>query len=222
MVETSMCRSRRLTAGLLCLLGLWASGCAATLPVQVNGYTDPGVAVFFPVGSRFCVAENPQAPNPLLEREIKAKIERLLTLHGFNLSPCEQAEYVMLFTYGIGPGAARTVISPEWSLGVGAGRFWHGGYVFFWPGFTTYSTAALYDRWVLLNVVAGRDYREKRTSRPLWVGEARSSGIVADLRRAVDPLLVAAFQQLGRNTGKLLETEVREDDPRLMDLKRLR
>lgn len=125
----------------------------------------------------------------------------------------------MLFTYGTGPGASRTLISPEWSIGVGAGRYWHGGYVFFWPGFTTYSTAAIYDRWVLLNVVAGRDYREKKTSRPLWVGEARSSGTTADLRQAVDPLLVAALEKLGLNTGKAVTLELREDDPHLRDLK---
>ncbi len=201
-----------------CLAGL--TGCAATLPVLVNGYTDPAAAVAIPPGARFCVAENPQAPNPLLEREIKVKLERLLTRRGFGLGPCEQADFVMLFTYGTGPGAARTLISPEWSFGVGAGRVWHGGYVFFWPGFTTYSTAAVYDRWILLNVVAGRDYREKRTSRPLWVGEARSAGASADLRQAVDPLLLAALEKLGHNTGKAVTLELREDDPRLRDLKR--
>lgn len=195
-------------------------GCAATLPVLVNGYTDPAAAVAIPPGARFCVAENPQAQNPLLEREIKAKLERLLTRKGFGVVPCEQADFVMLFTYGIGPGASRTIISPEWSFGVGAGHYWHGGYVFFWPGFATYSTAAIYDRWVLLNVVAGRDYREKKTSRPLWVGEARSSGTTADLRQAVDPLLVAALEKLGQNTGKAVTLELREDDPRLRDLRR--
>lgn len=195
-------------------------GCATTLPVLVNGYTDPAQAVAIPPGARFCVAENPQAQNPLLEREIKAKLERLLSRKGFSMVPCEEADFVMLFTYGTGPGASRTIISPEWSIGMGAGRYWHGGYVFFWPNFATYSTAAVYERWVLLNVVAGRDYREKKTSRPLWVGETRSSGTTADLRQAVDPLLVAALEKLGINTGKAVTLELREDDPRLRDLRR--
>lgn len=215
--------SRRSRAGLaacLCLALVILAGCAATLPVSVNGYTDPAVAVSIPPGSRFCVAENPQAQNPLLEREIKAKLERLLTRKGYGVVPCEQADFVLLFTYGIGPGASRTLISPEWGFGLGAGRYWHGGYVFFWPGFTTYSTAALYERWVLLNVVSGRDFREQKTTRPLWVGEARSSGTQADLRQAVDPLLVAALEKLGRDTGRAVTVELREDDPRLRDLRR--
>ncbi|MCL6620922.1 MAG: hypothetical protein K6T55_02370 [Syntrophobacterales bacterium] len=220
MPDTKSYQTRLWLPGLIGLLLISLTGCAATLPVSVNGYTDPAAVVHLAPGARFCVAENPQAPNPLLEREIKAKLERLLSRRGFGLAPCEQADFVMLFTYGIGPGAARTVISPEWSFGVGAGRFWHGGYVFFWPGFTTYSTAAVYECWVLLNVVAGRDYREKKTSRPLWVGEARSSGTTGDLRQAVDPLLVAALEKLGLNTGKAVTVELREDDPRLRDLKR--
>lgn len=214
----------RLTRQGAWLLGLLVClGCAATYQIMVNGYTDPAAQVRFAPGARFCVVDNQKAANPLLEKEIRAKIQRMLTLSGFSLAPSEQAEYLLLFTYGIGPGASSVMVAPEWGVGFGGGgRYWGGGYAFFWPGFTTYSTAAVYDRWLLLNVVSAREYREGGQARPLWVGESRSSGTSADLREAVDALLVAAFQQFGRNTGKAVTAELHADDSRLQQLRQLR
>ncbi len=214
-------RHRRALALLFCLAWL---GCATTYQVQVNGYADPAGLAGFAPGARFCVLENPNAQNPLLEREIKAKIERLLTLRGFGLAPLEQADYVLRFTYGMGPGQTATVVSPDWSIGIGGGGGWGwgGGYAFFWPGLVTYSTAAVYERWLLLNVVAAKDYRASDKSRPLWVGESRSSGASADLRAVVNPLLLAAFGQFGQNTGKAVTADLSAHDPRLQELERVR
>jgi hypothetical protein len=207
-------------AFLLCLAG---AGCAGAYQVKVNGYTDPAAPGQFPPGARFAVLESPTAPNPLLEREIKAKIERLLTRQGFSLAPYEQAEYVLRFTYGTGPGQSATVIAPDWGFGFGGGgRYWGGGQVFFWPGFATYSSAAVYDHWLLLNVLAAKAHREGGASRPLWVGESRSSGRSASLREVVNPLLVAAFEQFGKNTGKAVAADLPADDPRLKELEQVR
>ncbi len=209
----------------VCLVGM---GCAGTYQVKINGYSDPGSPAGFAPGASFLVLESSTAANPLLEREIKAKIERLLILRGFSLAPLERADYVLMFTYGIGPSQTATVVAPDWSIGIGGGGGsgwrggWGGGYAFFWPGFATYSTAAWYDRWLLLNVVAAQDYRASPKSRPRWVGESRSVGTSADLREVVNPLLVAAFSQFGKNTGKAVEADVRLDDPILKELEQVR
>lgn len=228
MEMTTADQQRRLFGVFLLLFCLAWLGCAGTYQVRVNGYADPASPAVFTPGASFCVLENPTAPNPLLEREIKAKIERLLTLRGFSLAPLEQAQYVLRFTYGIGPGQSATVVSPDWSIGIGGGGGsgwgggWGGGYAFLWPGFATYSTAAVYDRWLLLNVVAAKDYRASDKSRPLWVGESRSSGASADLREVVNPLLLAAFGEFGKNTGKAVTADLSPNDPRLKELEMVR
>lgn len=53
------------------------------------------------------------------------------------------------------------------SFGYGYGP----AYTFFYPGFVTYSSyiRTIYDRWLLLNGVEGKYYRDTGKHRPLWV-----------------------------------------------------
>ena len=92
-------------------------------------------------------------------------------------------------------------------LGGGPGSAGGGGsYFFAAPFFTFYpSPENLYSRWLLLNVVDGKYYREKGQFRTIWVGEARSTGTSADLRTAINYLLLADFKQFGQNTGKAVK-----------------
>jgi hypothetical protein len=202
------------------------SGCAATYQVRVNGYTDPAAPAPIPAGATFFVIENREAKNPLLEKEIKAKINFLLERHGYVLAPYEKADYYLLFTYGIGPAAAVSVALPDyaWSLSLGYGYYHPRSYFFFWPGFVYYPAYAepLYDRWLLLNVVEGRYYRETGQFRTLWVGESRSTGTSQDLREVINSLLLAAFAQFGKNTGKAVTVDVKSTDPRLRQLEMTR
>ena len=94
------------------------------------------------------------------------------------------------------------------------------GYGFYWPGCGPFytETQALFDRWLRVNVVEGKYYRASGQSRPIWVGEAHSLGTSSDLREVMNPLLIAAFEQFGRNTGKALPTTIKQNDPRVTDL----
>jgi hypothetical protein len=96
--------------------------------------------------------------------------------------------------------------------------------MFLWPGFVTYApyTETLYDRWLLLNVIAGKPYREKGQFQTVWVGETRSTGTSADLRVVVNSLLLAAFEQFGKNTGKAVGVEINSQDPRFKELETVR
>ena len=59
------------------VIGLWLSGCSSvsTFTIKVNGYTDPGAPAQVKPGGSFCVIENQEAKNPLLEKEIKEKTQ---------------------------------------------------------------------------------------------------------------------------------------------------
>jgi hypothetical protein len=209
---------------LLSLLSVATLGCASarTYQVQVNGYTESAAAPLAPGASLF-VLEDQKAQNPLLEKEVKAKIEKLLTKQGYRLVPYDRADYYVLFTYGLGNPQTVSVAGPTMGIGLGFGTGYCGpgvGYGFYWPGSGPYYTEAraLYDRWLRLNVVEGTYYRETGKSRPVWVGEAHSTGASSDLREVLNPLLIGAFEQFGRNTGKALSTTIKQKDPRVTDL----
>jgi len=212
--------------GIIIVLGL--SACVtANYQVQVDGYTDPGAAAEILPGSAIFVIDNKEAQNPLLAKEIKAKINKLLEKRGFQVVPFEKAEYYLLFTYGIGQPQRVTQTIPDYSVGWGMSVGYPvapGPYMFLWPGFVTYApyTETLYDRWLLLNVIAGKPYREKGQFQTVWVGETRSTGTSADLRVVVNSLLLAAFEQFGKNTGKAVGVEINSQDPRFKELETVR
>lgn len=204
-------------------------GCASarTYRVQVNGYTEEFAAAPFSPGATFFVLENPEAANPLLEKEVKAKLDQLLKQHGYLLAPYEEAQYVLQFAYGLGAPETISVAVPDWRIGVGFGTgYWGPGavYGFYWPGWGPYytETQAIYNRWLRLTVVEGKGYRAAGRAAPVWVGEARSSGTSSDLREVLNPLLVAAFEQFGKNTRKAVPAQIKENDPRVSQLERVR
>jgi hypothetical protein len=205
--------NKRLLAACLAAVALSVSGCAPlTYQVQVNGYTDPAAPGALSPGGTFLVMENKEAKNPLLEKEIKEKIVKLLTSQGYAPAPLDKAQYLLFFGYGIGGPRSVTVVFPDYPAWA-----WYPGPRYYWfaspfPGYFPY-TETLYDKWLLVKVVDAGAYREKGDFKSLWVGEARSTGASADLRLVVNYLLRAVFEQLGKNTGKAVTVDVSENDP---------
>jgi len=215
---------------LLALLTAVATGCAGvTYQVRVNGYTASVASAPFAPGASFFVIENQEAKNPLLEKEIMAKIGKLLTTHGYTLAPSEQADYCLKFAYGMGTPQAAAVTTPSVGIGIGLGYGrWGGGPAWgtgvYWPGYWPYSTETvpLFDRWLQVNVAEGKHYRTTGKFNPVWVGEARSTGTFSDLREVLNPLLLATFAQFGKNTGKAVPTQIKQNDPQFKELEAVR
>jgi len=210
---------------LLLILGIFLSGCAPlTYQVQVNGYTQPGApAAPFSPGAAVFVIENREAKNPLLEKEIAAKIATILEKQGYRIVPFDRADYYLLFYYGQGSERSVSISAPLYDplYYPYFGFSWQPYWFVMAPGF--YSgpeVQKVYDRWLLINVIAGKPYREKKESQALWVGEARSTGASGDLRTTVNYLLVAVFGEFGKNTGKARPVEVEQEDLRVKELAR--
>jgi hypothetical protein len=203
---------------LLGLLSILTFGCASarTYQVQVNGCTDSAAPLLAPGASLF-VIEDQKAQDPLLEKEIKGKIDNLLVRHGSLLAPSDKAQFCMVYTYGLETSGTVTVAGP-----IGPGRGWEGfGYSAYLPargGPYAFDTVTLYDAWLRLTVIEEKYYRETGKSRTVWVGEARSKGTSSELREVLSPLLIAAFEQFGKNTGKALPSWIKQDDPRVRGL----
>lgn len=212
---------------LLTILGMAMFGCASTrtYQVQVNGYTESAAPSLAPGASLF-VLEDEKAQNPLLEKEVKAKIEKLLTERGYLLVPYDRADYYLSFSYGLGNPQTVSLTAPSWGIGWGFGTGYYGTGVstgIYWPGWGPFSTKnqALYDRWLRLTVAEGKYQRETGKSRTVWVGEAHSTGASSDLREVLNPLLIAAFEQFGMNTGRAVLANIKQNDPRVRGLERV-
>jgi hypothetical protein len=205
---------------LLGLLSIAMFGCASsrTYQVQVNSYTDSAAPLLVPGASVF-VIEDQKAQNPLLEKESKGKIDNLLMRHGYLLAPYDKAQFYLSYTYGLEASGTVTVAGP-----IGPGRGWEGfGYSAYLPakyGPYAIDTLTLYDHWLRLTVVEGKYYRETGKSRTVWVGEARSAGTSSDLKQVIGPLLIAVFEQVGKNTGRALPTIIKQNDPRVGELEK--
>jgi len=213
----------------IAVLGWCLPSCTATYTIKVNGYTDPGTQAQVRPGGFFFIMENPEAPNPLLDKEIKEKLNKLLLTHGYPVTTFDKADFYLFFRYGMGEPRSVSVTAPDYYGGIGWG-VGYGGCGWGWGGpafyvglpLAGYSTdiTPLYDRWLQLTVVEGSAYRNQKLSRPVWVGEAHSLGASSDLRTVLNFLLVAGFQEFGKNTGKAVTKEINAQDPEAASLTR--
>jgi len=207
---------------ILLTLGLFLSGCAEPrkYQVQVTGYNPPGAVVLPPPPAAFCVVTNREAKDPEMEKEFKAKIEKLLGIKGYIITAFEQADYYLVFAYGQGQGGAVTVPMPVY----GPRTYpYAGGYYLPYgfaplPDYYAPGVQQLYDRWLVVNVIEGPRYRDKREFQRLWQGEARSTGFSPNLRATINFLLVTLFEDFGRSTGRGRVVEVSEEDFRAQEL----
>jgi hypothetical protein len=206
------------------VIGCGLSGCANYYNIKVNGYTGPGTSGEIKSGGTFFVMENKEAKNPLLEQEIKGKITRLLEVRGYPVTTkFDKADYYLFSRYGM--GEPRSFGVPEYYGSVGWGYGWGGGWGWGGPsvgigvpyGWGT-DVVTLYDRWLQINVVEGPPYRDNKTASPVWVGESRSSGASSDMREVLNYLLVATFNEFGKNTGKAITVKIKENDPAVFSL----
>jgi hypothetical protein len=215
----------------LMVIGLCLAGCSlrSVYNIKVNGYTEAGTPRPIKPGGSFFVITNQEAKNPLLETEVKDKIIKLLLSHGYPDTTFEKADYYLFFGYGMGEPRSVSVVVPDYygSIGWGMGCGWGPGCCGWgWPAFSLavptwgayVSETTIYDRWLLINVVDGPAYRNQKLSRPVWVGEARSTGASSDLRTVLNYLLVADFKEFGQNTGKAISLDLEENDPAVFSL----
>jgi len=208
------------------LIAFGLLGCANYYNIKVNGYTGPGATGEIKAGGTFFVVENKDAKNPLLDAEIREKITRLLEARGYPVTAIyDKADYYLLYGYNL--GQPRSVGVPEYYGTIGWG--WGGGWGCGWggpsvciggPPYGAWGTdiVTLYDRGLQINVVEGPPYRNEKLSRSVWVGEARSSGASSDLRTVLNYLLVAIFKEFGKNTGKAITVDLKENDPAVFPL----
>ncbi len=208
---------------LSCVSLLVVGGCARPprYNVYVTGYTG-GAPTAIPTDASVAVVENPNARNPLLEQEIVAKTRRALANQGFRTADARDANLVVMLQYGsdsrleqgeqlrIDPGQRSTITD---STGKVVGTVTGDLTVSVQPTLETRDI-----RWLTMTAVDGPPYRESRPVKPVWIGEARSSGANLPLRELIDFLLVPTASAFGRNLPQR-RTVLRADDPKVQALR---
>ncbi len=188
-------------------------GCGTSYNVGVNGYSSTGQSLRIPNRSSIRVVADSNVPNPILQREVMAKIQTLVKEKGYGVK-ADPADYHLLFSYGIDSGRAVTGVMPLWQSGFYCDySYGHGhrhGYITHVP----YSDV-VYTRWLVLRLFDGEAYRASKETEPLWIGEIASAGMDSDLRELINYMLIVGFEHFGQDTGKMISEAISKDDERV-------
>ncbi|MHC4104766.1 MAG: DUF4136 domain-containing protein [Planctomycetota bacterium] len=197
------------TLPLICL----SLGCAVSYNVGVNAYSSSGQSLQIPKETSIYVIADSNAPNPILEKEIGLKIQKLLNEKGYSTGS-DEADYYLLFDYGMSTGQNVTNPFPIYYSGVYYNYPYSHGYRHGYTSYMPYSTV-VYNRWLALRLIDSKTYKTNQKAKPLWIGEVTSAGPSSDLRELINYLLIAALEHFGQDTGKRVNELFLEDDERV-------
>jgi len=189
-------------------------GCSASYSVAVNGYTATNQALRIPQAASISVVTDSNVPNPILEKEVAAKIEILLAEQGYDIES-DEPDYYVLFDYGIDAGRTVTDVIPVHHPG------FYQPYPFSsvrWYGYTTYVpySEVIHTRWLTLKLMEGKAYRiSEKAPEPVWIGEIASAGLSSNLRELINYMLIAAFEHFAEDTHKQITEILAKNDERV-------
>lgn len=202
-------RGHRLFGAMIIISIFIFSGCATRFYANTNAYTNPDKPSSITTDSQIHVLEVKGAKNPLAVKETRNKISKYLEQKGYKIVGPEKAEYFIVFDYGMGNEheVTDTIFMYQKFRNVGVGSS------------STISTT-LYDRWLIVGALRAKDYKEEKEPQPVWVAEVMSRGTTPDIRLVINYLIVAAFDQFGKDTGRAVSTIVMKDDERAKSMEK--
>ncbi len=182
--------------------------------------------------TKMAVVTGTDADEPLLEAEVKRKIERLVRGRGFETTNVDEADYVLSAFFAIDTGNNATGARPVYQGG-GTSRSYiytsrgqwatatthHPGTTSYVPYSYTYFTrflgVSLYEkgRWLASE-------EEDLADAIVWRATTTSAGSSSDLRSVVDYLLVTTFDHFGEDTGKRKRKTLLQGDSRVRRLRK--
>lgn len=159
-------------------------------------------------GKRVLVYTKKETSNLILEIETVEKIKKALAAYGYipadNLS---NADYVLLFEYSIDAGKAISSTESGYTLNPFTNRF---------ESSHSTNTETEYTKELTLRLFSAD--KLSKTSQPLWTGKAYSHDNSFNLRKAIDYLIVAAFEHFGKETGEDTMLIINSEDERIKQL----
>jgi len=204
---------------ILAIAAAGTTGCTPSYRVHVNAFADPNRPVT--QGASVYVAEDPNAGNPILRRQITAKVNELLQGYGYNpVATADRANYALTLQAGFSSSQVvdfAPIYRPFGGYYYGGfGGHFHHGYGFGGYTYVPY-VDTLYVHWLRMKLYA-KDGGPLRDTDVVWFGEAMTGADNPESRQAINYLLVACMEHLGEDTGKWVTTTIRRDDPRVQGL----
>ncbi|OEU45198.1 MAG: hypothetical protein BBJ60_04255 [Desulfobacterales bacterium S7086C20] len=197
---------------------LVTASCATSYRVDVTGYSDPVRSSALVPGRKVFVVHNPEADNPLLEKEVASKIATLLEQEGYRVSSNEDVGFRLTFNYGMDRGPVRigSIRRPQTikTYDPDTGKTSYTSVDTYEPLSVQYFTRSLSVR-----VIDGHKFRESGQKEVVWAADTLSEGKSADLRDVLNYLLVATFEYFGQDTGKAISVRLTPTDSRIVYLK---
>jgi hypothetical protein len=176
------------------------------LCLYINGSMDKNTPVIS--RKRVLVYTKRESRNLILEIETAAKIIKSLSARGYtSVDNIQDADYVLMFEYGIDTGKAVSSTDSGYELNTFTKRF---------EQRRSTTTETEYTKHLTLRLFSAEKLTS--TSQPVWTGEVRSTGTASLLREAIDYLIVAAFEHFGEDTAEEVILTIDSEDERLRGL----
>jgi hypothetical protein len=202
------------------------TGCSTKYTVSSNTFVDyDAIPYGFDKGSSFCIAsENDE--NVLFTKEVENKIACLLRAKGFEIVDADSAQYALVFDFSM--SSYSKVINTlkhipnqtQRTKGKISGN--EGNSTKYEENTETSQavyvpeTHTFYDRKFTIEVCHNHD---QKNDAPLWSGTFSSEGKSSDLRGIIDYLLIPAFENFGKSTGRCIEITLDEKDKQVHSLR---
>jgi len=175
-------------------------------------------------------------------REYAGYVERALASLGYiKASGFTEADIAIFLGYGIGEPETHqfTYSLPTWGqTGVSSsstyGTLNTYGNTATYSGTTTYTptygvtgstthvdSCTSYFRYMFLDAVDLKEYRNTKKEKQVWKTTVTSSGSSGDLRQVIPVLVAASKDYIGTNTGKMIKVILSENDKRVIEIKGL-
>lgn len=204
-----------------------ATGCTPTYRVHVNAYSDLGGSLS--ETTPIHIAAEPNAANPILRRQIAAKICDLLEGAGYRTAEeAPAATYVLTFEMGID---SQRIVDYTPIYGPVGGYYYGGhgrrfGWGFAYTSYVPY-VDTVYTHWLKMRLYAaantGQQADVNEVSPPqegkmVWLGEATLGTGSPETREAANYLLAACLEYFGADTREWITVAIQEDDPRILGI----
>jgi hypothetical protein len=200
----------------LILVAACGAGCTPTYRVHVNTFSQFDEPLS--QGQSIFVAVDPNSRNPILGRQIAAKIGTMLEDLGYRAAKQpEDARYTLTFRAGVDSSEYLSYMPVSRPYGGYYGLYGSGFHRGFGWGYTTYMPfiETVYTHWLEARLYGQSDIIKGKTQ-PLWIGEALVGMDDPELRQAVNFLLVGLMEYFGTDTGRWVTTKLEKDDPRVL------
>jgi len=209
---------------------LFLTSCSTKYEVSSNTFVDyEEIPYGFEKGTSFYIVSK-NNDNVLFSKEIERKIVNFLQNSGFEIDDAINAKYALQFDFAIS-SSSITVNKAQYipgqtqktsgSTSGTLGERTHYKESTETSGTTVYvpETQIVFERKLTINVCDSRSFKDQTTEIPIWSGLFLSTGTNSDLREVMDYLLVPAFENFGKNTGKCVKVSLTENDPKIKSLR---